>query len=201
MPTLKILSIYRGRKRKFAAALAQAKTELERFEADLRARYGKKLLAAMCREPFEAGKLHLGKAPELSEEGIVAVSVWRTLEARVVAVRKKIRTPDCWFREQPGIVSVLGATGLSWGNVHERCTADGWLPLSGVLWLLKVLRASESRNWLTLGGYSVSEKWRRRLDRRRRRLIRLLHTAAMLEEDVTWEYRRSPAVIVPRSWQ
>ena len=92
----------------------------------------------------------------------------------------------------PGVsrrCSVLGTTGLRWCDVHEKCTEDGRLPVSGVLWLLKVLRATEDRKCVDVGGKPVSAKWRRRLDRRRRRLVRLLHTAVMLEEDVQWEYR------------
>ena len=63
------------------------------------------------------------------------------LDRKVMAVRKKIRTPDCWFRESPGAVSVLDLVGLSWRMVNEKCS-DGWLPISGAMWLLKILRST-----------------------------------------------------------
>ena len=195
MPTLRIMSVYQERKRTFAADLSQARTELEQFEASLHARYGDKAVDAMCKKPFRIEDPDLGNVPDLSEEGAVAVRTWRMLELKVRAVWRKIRTPDCWFREMPGPFSVLGMTGLSWRNVHDKCAENGRLPVSGVLWLLKVLRATEpteeqTGTWRAVDGEPIrSEKWQRRLDRRHRRQVRLLHTAVMLEENVWWEYR------------
>ncbi len=190
MPTLRIMSVYQERKRTFAAELSRARTEMARFEASLHARHGDSVVNAMCKKPFRIEDMDLGKVPDLSEEGAVAARTWRTLELKVMAVRKKIRTPDCWFRESPGVVSVLGTTGLRWRDVHQRCTEDGRMPVSGVLWLLKILRATEDRKWMDVCREPVSAKWRRRLDRRR--LMRLLHTAVMLEEDVQWDFAWPP---------
>ena len=196
MPTLRIMSVYEDRKRMFATELSLARTELGQFEASLHARYGNNLADAMLKKPFQVEDLRLGKVPDLSKDGSVAARTWQTLDLQVRAIQKRIRTPDCWFRESPGVVSVLGMTGLSWRNVHEKCDENGRLPISGVLWLLEVLRATEptteqARTWTTVGGEPIrpSSKWRRRLDHRHRRLVRLLHTAVMLEEDVRWEYR------------
>ncbi len=196
MPTLRIMSVYKDRKRAFTAELSRARAEMEQFEASLVARYGDNVVDAMCRKPCQIADLRLGKVPDLSEEGAAAARTWRTLELKVIAVRKKICSPDCWFRESPGVVSVLGTTGLSWRNVHERCAENGLLPISSVLWLLEVLRSTEptkehAGKWTTVGGEPIrpSSKWWRRLDHRHRRLVRLLHTAIMLEEDVRWEYR------------
>ena len=75
----------------------------------------------------------------------------------------------------------------------------GWLPVSAALWLLKVLRSLEH---VTPGGERapspaarepgssrLPEKWRRLLYRRRCRLVHLLQTAVMREEDVRWQFR------------
>lgn len=200
MPKLQIMSIYEERKRTFAAELARACAERERFRATLVARFGKETTDAMRQEAWRTGDVILGRgnAPPLSPEISTAAKRLRTLDRKVMAVRKKIRTPDCWFRESPGPVSVLERAGLSWRMVHEQC-ADGWLPISGVLWLLKVLRATEQdmrieeqspeRAAAGLGPCRFSEKWRRRLRRRRRRLTLLLRTAVTLEEDVRWRFR------------
>jgi hypothetical protein len=192
------MSIYREQKEKFASELFDARTELERFWASLVSRFGAKVAEALRRQEWRTEDMILGKAglPRLSKEGSVAAEKLRSLDRRVRAVRKKIRTPDCWFRESPGVVSVLGMTGLSWRNVHDKCVENQRSPIAGVLWLLKVLRATEpaeeqAGTWTTVGGetISLSVKWRRRLAHRRRRLACLLQTAVMLEEDVRWEYR------------
>ena len=196
MPKLRIMSIYKEHKRTFTVELSQARTELGQFEASLFARYGDNLADAMLKKPFQVEDLHLGKVPDLSKDGAVAARTWQMLDLKVRAIRKKIRTPDCWFRESPGVVSVLGMTGLSWRNVHDRFAENGRLPISGVLWLLEVLRATkptkeQARTWTTVGGEPIrpSSKWQRRLDHRHRRLVQLLHTAVLLEEDVRWEFR------------
>ena len=183
MPTLRIMSIYKERKRTFAAELAQARAEREQFKTTLAVRFGK--------EASEPRKL--------PEEGSIAAKKLQTLDRKVMAVRKKIRTPDCWFRESPGPISVLDLVGLSWRMVNEKCSADGQLPISGVLWLLNVLRTTDqvmpteehAREWVArgLGPWHLSEKWRQLLRRRRLRLALLLHTAVMLEEDVRWRFR------------
>jgi hypothetical protein len=121
------MSIYKERKRTFAAELAQTSAEREQFKTTLAVRFGK--------EASEPRKL--------PEEDSIAAKKLQTLDRKVMAVRKKIRTPDCWFRESPGPISVLDLVGLSWRMVNEKCSADGRLPISGVLWLLNVLRTTD----------------------------------------------------------
>ncbi len=195
MPTLRIVSVYRQNKRKYAFELAQARAELERFKASLAARFGTETAAAVRRQVL----LTEGEAPKLSPEGAAAVKELRALLRKVMAVRKKIRAADCWFHESPGSVSVLDAVGLSWHVVNERCSDDGRLPLSGALWLLRALLAPRQVTPKErrirepaakgLAPRRLPEKWRRLLRRRRRRLAQLLRTAAMLEEDVQWRFR------------
>ena len=145
------------------------------------------------------------ETPWLAGETLVAAKQFQKLAREVVAVCRKIRTPDCWFRETPGTVWVLETAGLSWRTVNERCAEDGRLPLSGVLWLLKALRDHDHGYMVPdmvpaaqpawqcvvpgLGPRRLPQKWQRLLHRRRRRLTLLLHTAAMLEEDVRWDFR------------
>ena len=109
----------------------------------------------------------------------------------------KIRTPDCWFREQsPTPISVVETVGLSWGEVQARCWEDGRLPVSGVLWFLNVLRTTKQtmpteeqvRGWAASGCHPchLPGEWGRILRRRGLRLSRLLRTAAELEEEVQY---------------
>ena len=181
--------------------MPKSRTERDQFTTTLVARFGKEAAEAMRQEAWWAEKMipRRGEMPKLSQEISVAAKRLQTLDRKVMAVRKKIRTPDCWFRELPGLVSVLAEAGLSWRMVNERC-ADGRLPISAALWLLKALRTTEhimpaeeqawERAATGLGACRLSKKWRRRLHRRRRRLALLLHTAVMREEDVRWLFRQ-----------
>ncbi len=197
MPTLRIMSIYKEHKRTFATELDKARTERDQFTATLVARFGKEAADAMRRNAWWTEEVILGQR-KMSREISIAAKRLRSLDRKVVAIRKRIRTPDCWFRECPGPVSMLEMVGLSWGMVHKKC-AQGRLPISAALWLLKVLRTAEQKlptegqAWegaaTRLGPCRLSEKWQRLLSRRRRRLALLLDTAVMLEEDVRWQFR------------
>ena len=196
MPTLRIMSIYRERKRMFAAELAQARTELEHFKASIVARFGTQTANAIRQQAWWTEDMILGKVevPNLPEEGSVAAKKLQMLDRKVRAVWKNIRTPDCWYREQPTPISVLETVGLTWSMVKERCSADGRLPLEQILWVLNALRTTEQvmpTEWQVwawaasgLDPCHLPEEWQRALRCRRRRLVHLLHTAAMLEEDV-----------------
>ena len=55
---------------------------------------------------------------------------------------------------------MLGMTGLTWRNVHDRFAENGRLPVTGVLWLLKALGATEpvkeqAGTWTTIGGEPI----------------------------------------------
>ncbi len=197
MPTLRIMSLYQQHQQAFADELSRGRSEREQFAAALVARFGREAAEAMRRDAQLMPEIFPGRSqlPQLSREICVATKKLQMLNRKVLAVRREIRTADCWFRESPGPVSVLDAVGLRWRAVHEK-SADGWLPVSGALWLLQVLRTTgqtekQAEGWKTVGGepLRLSTEWQRRLDSRRRRLIFLLHTAVMLEEDVRWEYR------------
>ncbi len=201
MPRLRIMSIYKQRQRTFAAELAQARAERERFTATLVARFGKEAAEAIRQAAWGTEDVVpcRGGMPKLFREISMTVKKLRRLDRKVRAVRKKIHTPDCWFREWPGVICVLQATGLSWRMVHEECSADGRLPISTALRLLKALRMADrgvpaekpARHGAATGPGScdLTEKWQQRLRRRRRRLAHLLRTAVMLEEDVQWLFR------------
>lgn len=200
MPKLRIMSIYKERRRTFAAELFRASTELEQFRASLVVRYGKETADAIRQEARWRKGVILGRsdAPKLPKEFSATVKELRRLNHNLTAARKKIRAADCWFRESPGPISVLDTAGLSWSVVNERCANDGRLPVAGVLWLLKTLRTTDQiipteeqvLEWaaMGLGPYHLPAKWWQLLRRRRRRLAVLLKTAAMLEEDVQWEF-------------
>jgi hypothetical protein len=191
------MSLYQQHQQAFADELSRGRSEREQFAAALVARFGREAAEAMRRDAQLMPEIFPGRSqlPQLSREICVATKKLQMLNRKVLAVRREIRTADCWFRESPGPVSVLDAVGLRWRAVHEK-SADGWLPVSGALWLLQVLRTTgqtekQAEGWKTVGGepLRLSTEWQRRLDSRRRRLIFLLHTAVMLEEDVRWEYR------------
>jgi hypothetical protein len=194
------MSIYEEHRRTFADEFVQARSQREQFVATLVARFGQEGAEAIRRDAERMKDIFpgTGQIPRLSREICVATKQLQLLNRKVLAVRKQIRTADCWFRESPGPVSVLDAAGLTWRMVHEKC-ANGWLPVCGALWLLQVLRTTESaapaaeHGWKQsargLGPCRLSAKWRRRLDHRHRRLALLLHTAVMREEDVRWQYR------------
>ena len=173
MPTLRIMSIYKQRKQAFAAQLSQARAALEQFGAGLVTRFGQETADAIRHDASWRKDLILGwnEGPRLSQETLLAAELYQTLADKVMAVWRKIRTPDCWFRETPGAVWVLETAGLSWPIVSEKCVGDGQLPLSGVLWLLKALRTSEkpARQCAARGHDSrqLPEKWRRLLHGRR----------------------------------
>jgi hypothetical protein len=194
------MSVHKERQRMFAAELAQARTEREQFTTILVARFGKKAADAIRQEARRTEDMFVGRGetPRRSQEPSIAAKMLRMYDRKVMAVRKKIRAPECWFCESPGPVSVLDAAGLSWRMVNARCS-NGHLPLSGVLWLLKALHTAEHEMPAEIQAWEraatgqdrcrLPEKWRRLLHHRRRRLARLLHAAAMREEDVRWKFR------------
>jgi hypothetical protein len=138
------------------------------------------------------------KLPTLPQEAEDAVKTMAELIGKVTAVLRKVRTPDCWYREFCTPISVLETVGLSWDQVRARCSADGFMPVGQVLWLLGVLRSTEQVmptdemvfEWAGAGlsPCHLPHEWRQVLRGRKRRLIRLLQTAAELEEEVTCRF-------------
>jgi hypothetical protein len=200
--TLRIVSVYRERKRMFAPGLAQARADLERFTASLVVRFGRQAADAVRQHVRWTEDMLFGrvKVLPLPKEGEAAVKTMETLIGKVTAALRDIRTPDCWFREQsPTLVTVPETVGLTWEEVRARCPDDGRLPVSGVLWLLDVLRTTKQvmpteeqvTDWDASGCNPCyeSHEWRRVLRRRKRRLVSLLRTAAMLEEEVRCRFR------------
>jgi hypothetical protein len=196
MPILRIMSVYRQRQRSLGPELARARDELARFEAALVARFGRDGAAAIRMHANWTEDMIFGrvKVPELPEGGDHARRTLRQLRQTVQAVLREIRTPDCWFWENPEPISVLETVGLSWAEVRGRCSTDGRLPVAEVLRLLNILRTTKqimpSREQVTEWAASgcspchLWAEWRRVLWSRRRRLMRLLSAAVELEEEV-----------------
>jgi hypothetical protein len=196
MPTLRIMSIYNTRKRHFASELAQARAELAEFRESLVVRFGTETADAIRQQTSWTPDMIFGRVevPELSEEGEDAVTTLKTLSRKVTGIWKNIHAPDCWFHEEPVPVTVLETVGLTWDMVQERCAANGSLPIAEVLGLLNVLLTTEQITpsdeqvweWAALGcePCHLPHEWRRVLWRRKGRLVRLLQTAAELEEKV-----------------
>jgi hypothetical protein len=199
MPTLTTMSVYNARKRMFAPELARARAELERFKANLVVRFGKKTADAVKMQVSWTEDMIFGRTEvlPLTDEGYAAVEMLKTLGETLTAVVRKIRTPDCWFRESPVPISVLETVGWSWMSVEEKYVEDERLSLPDVLRLLHVLRTTEQvmptdeQVWEWAGeGLSpchLPYEWRRVLRNRKRRLVMLLRTAVELEEEVKYE--------------
>jgi len=198
MPTLTLLSIYNARKGMYTSQLARARNELERFKADLVVRFGKETADAVGQQVKWTEDMIFGRTEvlPLTDEGYAAVETLKTLDEKLTAVVRKIRTPDCWFRESVEPISVLETVGLSWKEVEEQHVEDGRLSLPGVLRLLYVLNTtrqmmpSDAQVWEWAGeGVSpcrLPHEWRRVLRMRKGRLAWLLRAAAELEEEVRY---------------
>ena len=124
--------------------LARARSELERFNADLVVRFGKETADAVKMQVKWDEDMIFGRVdvPRLTKEGYAAVETLKTLDEKLTAVLRKVRTSSCWFRESVEPISVLTTVGLSWQEVEERYVEDERLSLPGVLWLLSVLRTT-----------------------------------------------------------
>jgi len=198
MPTLTLLSVYNARKGMYAAQLARARVEMERFKEDLVVRFGKETADAVKMQVKWTEDMIFGRVevPRLTQEGYAAVETLKTLDEKRTAVVRKVRTPNCWFRESIEPISVLETVGLSWKEVEEKYVEDGRLSLPGVLRLLSVLRTTpqvmpsdaQAYEWAAAGlsPCHLPHEWRRVLRNRLRRLVVLLRTAAELEEDVRY---------------
>ncbi len=198
MPTLTLLSLYNARKSIYASQLVRARNELERFKADLVVRFGQETADAVQRQVSWTEDMIFGRVdvPCLTDEGYAAVETLKTLDEKLTAVLRKVRTSSCWFREEPVPISVLETVGMSWQEVEEKYVEDERLSLPGVLWLLSVLRTTpqvmpsdeQAYEWAAAGLSPVHlpYEWRRVLRRRKGRLVMLLRTAVELEEEVRY---------------
>ncbi len=198
MPTLTLVSLYNARKSMYASQLARARAELERFKEDLVVRFGKETADAVKMQVSWTEDMIFGRVevPEITDEGYAAVKMLREIIGKVNAVKRKIHTRTCWFRESLVPVSVLETVGLSWEEVEEQHVKDERLSLPGVLRLLYVLNTTpqvmpseeQANEWAAAGLSPVHlpHEWRRVLRIRLRRLVVLLRTAVELEEDVRY---------------
>ena len=198
MPTLTLVSLYNAQKSMYASQLDRARAELERFKEDLVTRFGQETADAVKMQVSWTEDMIFGRVevPKLTDEGFAAVKTLREIIGKVNAVVRKIRTPDCWFRESVVPISVLETVGWSWRSVEEKYVEDEQSSLPGVLWLLSVLHStsqvmpSDEQVWVWAGsGVSpchLPHEWRRVLRIRKRRLAWLLRSAAELEEEVRY---------------
>ncbi len=198
MPTLKIMSLYNARKGMYASQLARVRSELERFKEDLVVRFGKETADAVRQQVSWTEDMIFGRTEvmPLTDEGYAAVETLKSLDRKVRAVVRKVRTPNCWFHESVEPVSVLETVGLSWQEVEKTYVKDERLSLPGVLRLLSVLRTTpqvmpsdeQAYEWAAAGLSPVHlpYEWRRVLRRRKGQLAWFLRSAAELEEDVRY---------------
>jgi len=196
MPTLKIIPMYEENKQRYAPKLAQTRADLEQFRSSLVARFGKVGADAITMHAQWTEDMLFGRVEVLPllKEAEDAVDTLRMLRKKVRVVRKKICANECYFHEKPTPISVLETVGLSWEEVRRRCSDDGLLPVSGVLWLLDVLCTREQMmpsdeqvtEWAASGldPCHLPVEWRRILRKRRVRLTFLLQMAVILEVEV-----------------
>ena len=199
MPTLKIMSVYNARKGMYASQLARARSELERFKEDLVVRFGKETADAVRQQVRWTEDMIFGRTEvlPLTDEGYAAVETLKTLDENLTAVVRKIRTPDCWFRESVEPISVLETVGTCWREVEEKYVIDRRLSLPGVLDILRLLNTTpqvmptdeQAYQWAGegLSPCHLPHEWRRVLRGRKGRLLLVLRTAAELKEEVKYE--------------
>ena len=198
MPTLTLVSVYNARKATYSEQLARSRAELERFEEDLVARFGRETADAVRMQTRWTEDMVFGRVevPKLTQEGYAAVETLGILDRKVKAVVRKIRTPDCWFHESVEPISVPETVGLSWAMMEEKYVEDGRLLLPGVLELLRVLNTTpqvmptdeQTYEWAAEGHSPchLPHEWRRVLRVRKGRLVCLLGAATELEEDMRY---------------
>ena len=144
MPTLTLLSLYNARKSMYAAHLARARAELERFKEDLVARFGQETADAVKHaDEVDGGHdLRADGSPPPHRRGLRRRQDASGDHRERQCGREEDPHADCWFREAVEPISVLETVGSSWKEVEERFVADERLSLPGVLWLLHVLRTT-----------------------------------------------------------
>ena len=137
------------------------------------------------------------EVPALTDEGDAAVETLRTLDEKVTAVFRKVRTPSCWFRESAradlragdGREVVAGGRG----EVRQgRAAVPARRATAVVASSTRPRRSCRPTNRRTSGRrrgcrpVHLPYEWRRVLRNRKRRLAMLLRTAAELEEEVRY---------------
>ena len=199
MPTLTLVSLYNARKSMCASHLVRTRADLARFEEDLVSRFGKETADAVKMQVKWTEDMIFGRTevPRLTKEGYAAVETLGILDQKVKTVVRKIRTPNCWFRESVEPISVMNTVKMSWEEVKEKYVEDGRLLLPGVLELLRALNTTpqvmpsdeQAYEWAAAGlsPCHLPHEWRQVLRIRKDRLVCLLRTAAELEEEPKYE--------------
>jgi len=179
MPCLYIMSLFEKRKRKFGGQIRKVRQDLADFLAAFEAEVGTeaasvvRAYAAIPRRYF----LNDDDGHAEDQDAFSAVRRLATWEARLL---RQMRSTDCFYEEPRKPPHVLWCYGIDWDDLRRRLGEDGRLPLEQVLRLLDVLRSGKPS--------AEAVGWGRVFRRRRQRLVRLLRTAAKLEEDLVCRF-------------
>jgi hypothetical protein len=180
MPSLYIMSLFEKRKRQYGGQIRKVRQDLVRFLDTFESQAGKeaasvvRAYAAVPRKYF----LDDDEGEGLADDQDAFLKV-RQLAIREVRLLRKMRSPDCFFQDRRKPPYVLLSYGISWDDVELLVEGDK-LPLEHILRLLDVVRNGKASTE-ALG-------WGRAFRRQRRRLVRLLRTAASLEEEVACRF-------------
>ena len=200
MPTLRIMSIYQQHQQAFADELSRARSEREQFTATLVARFGREAAEAMRRDARWMQEIFPGRSqlPQLSREICVATKKLQILDRKVLSGAEKDPHRRLLVPRVAGSRLRAGFGGVDVADGPRKVCGRAVACLRGIVaaesppqdGTRHAQRRSKRGNGRQRDSVPcrLSEKWRRLLQHRRRRLTLLLHTAVMREEDVRWQY-------------
>jgi hypothetical protein len=177
MPSLYIPSLFEKRKQKYGERIARARQELADYLAAFEAEVGNEVAAVLRAYAAIPAKYFPHDEEHTAEQNVFGVV--RQLIRQKATLLQKLRSPECFYRERSKPPYVLWCYGVSWEDI-KLVVEDGHLPLEHVLRLRDVLRNGTPTREV-IGQERVFR-------RRRLWLVRLLRTAAFLEEDVVCRF-------------
>jgi hypothetical protein len=193
MPSLYIMSLFERQKQKYWGRICAARQELAQFEESLDARLPKEVAATVRQHihlPWRS-LLRGGKMPEVPAEGQAALAEAQRLVRRENLVTRHLHSPICCYMERLDPPYVFWCYGINWDDI-ENMREDGKVALRYALRLLEILLTEQPKfpTDREIKAFEITTEaldgWERIFERKRRRLVRFLQTAAKLEEDLVW---------------
>jgi len=180
MPRLYIPSLYDRRKRKYGGEIKHVRQDLADFLAAYEAETGPEA-ASVIRAYAAVPRKYFLNDDDKQTDNQDAFGRVRRLATREAQFLKKLHSPACFYHDREEPPYVLWCYGISWDDLRRMLGDEGRLPLEHVLRLLDALGSGKAVREVVVG-------WERVFRRRRQRLVRLLLTAAKLEEAVVFRF-------------
>jgi hypothetical protein len=193
MPSLYIMSLFERQKQKYWGRICAARQELAQFEEHLDTRLPQEVAAAVRAHIHPPWKslLRGGKMPEVPAEGQAALAEAQRLVKQENLVTRHLHSPICCYMERLDPPYVLWCYGIAWDDI-ENLREDGKVALKYALRILEILLTEQPRfpTRREIKAFDITPEaldgWEKVFERKRRRLVRFLRTAAKLEEDLEW---------------